>query len=70
MENGQHSSVENPPTGRFFQITIKTRTGSSVSANEKCLTPSKVAQLRSTYIQQIKELHGLLELGAITSSEL
>ena len=69
MESGQHSSVENPPTGRFFKSQSKTKTGSSVSANadEKCLTPSKVAQLRSTYIQQIKELHGLLELGAITN---
>ena len=71
MESGQHSSVENPPTGRFFKSQSKTKPGSSssVSANadEKCLTPSKVAQLRSTYIQQIKELHGLLELGAITN---
>ena len=41
--------------------------GASASADEKSLTPSKVAQLRSTYIQQIKELHGLLEVGAITN---
>jgi hypothetical protein len=70
MESGQHSSVENPPTGRFFKSQSKNKTGSSVSANadhEKCLTPSKVAQLRSTYIQQIKELHGLLDIGAITN---
>ena len=69
MESGQHSSVENPPTGCFFKSQSKNKAGASVSANadEKCLTPSKVAQLRSTYIQQIKELHGLLELGAITN---
>ena len=23
MESGQHSSVENPPTGTFFQIAVK-----------------------------------------------
>ena len=69
MESGQHSSVENPPIGRFFKSQSKTKTGSNVPANadEKCLTPSKVAQLRSTYIQQIKELHDVLELGAITN---
>ena len=31
------------------------------------LTPGKSAQLRSTYIKQIKELHDLLEVGAITT---
>ena len=30
------------------------------------LTPGKTAQLRSTYIKLIKELHDLLEVGAIT----
>ena len=30
------------------------------------LTPGKTAELRSTYIKQIKELHDLLEMGAIT----
>ena len=70
MENGQHSSYDHPPKGRFFKAQAKGTT-SIVSANTEAeknsLTPSKVATLRSTYIQQIKELHGLLEVGAITN---
>ena len=31
------------------------------------MTPGKCAQLRSTYIKQIKELHDLLEVGAIAA---
>ena len=68
MESGQHSSYDLPPKGRFFKAQSKGKAGvASTSADEKSLTPSKVAQLRSTYIQQIKELHGLLEVGAITN---
>ena len=35
------------------------------SNNTKDLTPSKSASLRTTYIQQIKDLHNLMEIGAI-----
>lgn len=71
MENGQHSSYDHPPKGRFFKAEAKGTTGivsANMEAEKNSLTPSKVATLRSTYIQQIKELlHGLLEVGAITN---
>ena len=41
-------------------------TSSSAQSTSLSLTPGKTAQLQSTYIKQIKELHDLLEVGAIT----
>ena len=34
-----------------------------------CVSPNKIADLRSKYIQQMRELHSLHELGALTESE-
>ena len=34
------------------------------------LTPQKAAHLKSTYIQQIKELHSLQTVGAISNEDL
>ena len=67
MENGQHSNYNLPPKGCFIKAQSKGKAGVASGADEKSLTPSKVAQLRSTYIQQIKELHELIEVGAITN---
>jgi len=40
---------------------------SQQSSAEIVLTPGKTAQLRSTYIQQIKDLHSLVDIGAISN---
>ena len=34
-----------------------------------CVSPNKIVDLRSKYIQQMRELHSLHELGALTESE-
>ena len=69
--------MENPPKGSFFKSqgrkgnsrasTPPTSSASSASVTEQTtLTPGKDANLHSTYIQQIKKLHFVLEIGAIT----
>ena len=70
LDARNHSSFDSPPTGSFFKANGRKSTSSSSNSTENqattCLTPQKVAQLRSTYIQQIKELHDSQECGAIT----
>ena len=74
LEAGRHDSFDNPPKGSFFKSQGRKTTSSKSNTPDKAtasvsesagLTPSKVADLRSTYIRQIKELHGLMEIGAI-----
>ena len=71
------TALENPSKGSFFKSqgrkgnsrasTSPASSASSASVTEQAiLTPGKVANLRSTYIQQNKELHSLLQIGAIT----
>ena len=71
IEARSHSSLDSPPTGSFFKrqgrkLNPSTST-STTPGTSSALTPQKVAQLRSTYIQQIKELHDLQTCGAITN---
>ena len=62
-----------PPKGSFFKM--KKDSSSSHNGEESStplvtsLTPGKCAQLRSTYIKQIRELHELLEMGAISDTD-
>ena len=78
VEAGRHDSLDNPPNGSFFKAQGRKSSGKSsptstpekasspgCNSEQSTLTPSKVAGLRSTYIQQIKELHDLMEIGAI-----
>ena len=64
IDAGRHDSLENPPKGSFFKSqgrkgnsrpsTPPASFASSASVTEQAtLTPGKVANLRSTYIQQI-----------------
>ncbi len=78
--SGSHKSLDDPPRGSFFgckgQIGKKSTCSNvstqppasppSSSQTSMSMTPGKSAQLRSTYIKQIKELHELLEVDAIT----
>lgn len=75
IEAGRHDNLDCPPKGSFFKAqgrkndtsstSITPEKASSHTAEHLTLTPSKIANLRSTYIQQIKELHNLMEIGAI-----
>ena len=79
MEAGRHDNLDSPPKGSFFKSqgrkcgpstsTASPGKGSNpgLAPEQLALTPSKTAQLRTTYIQQIKDLHCLLEMGAITN---
>ena len=62
IDTGRHSSLEMPPRGSIFKSHWKKNADSGGS-----LTPSKVASLRTTYIQQIKDLHS--EAGAISNKD-
>ena len=64
IDSGRHSSLEIAPRGSIFKSQAKKDSDPGGS-----LTPSKVASLRTTYIQQIKELHSLKQLGAISDDQ-
>ena len=65
---GRHVSLTNPPKGSFFKKPIHSpeRTMENSSAP---ITPVRAADLKSTYIKQIKELHSLVDIGAITQAD-
>ena len=42
---------------------------SSPRESTSTISPGKIAELRSKYLQQMKELHGLFETGALTKQE-
>ena len=77
IDSGRHSCVDSPPRGKFFKSQGRKDTKSSPSTpprspqprSEIILTPGKTAQLRSTYIQQIKDLHSLVDIGAISNED-
>ena len=50
------------PTGRASPATTTSTPAAGIS-------PGKVANLRSNYLQQMRDLHSLFESGAITDSE-
>ncbi len=52
------------PQGRFRMPKV---TPSAKTCT--CITPVKAAELKSTYIKQIRELHSLLEIGAISDED-
>ena len=66
---GQHEDTEKPPRGSFFTKVKRSVTTTPpkqpVPSAPKPLTPGKVAELRSSYIKQIKDMHSLVEAGAI-----
>ena len=63
---GTHTSLEFPPKGSYFKKKTASSTPRKNAVTEtKDLTPSKSASLRTTYIQQIKDVHNLMEIGAI-----
>ena len=78
IDSGNHDSFDSPLEGSFFKSqgrkskSTAPSSGSQSSSNDcsdvtLSLTPQKVAQLKTTYIQQIKELDDLQEMGAITA---
>lgn len=88
IDSGNHDSFDSPPKGSFFksqgrkskstastagsQSTSTSTESESTPESTLSLTPQKAAQLKSTYIQQIKELHyknweQLLEITLLNS---
>lgn len=72
----RHTDRHNPPAGSFWRgKNVKQSTHPLPSTPPKqlnvrtCITPVKAAELKSTYIKQIKELHSLIEIGAISSDD-
>ena len=73
INGGRHKSLDNPPKGSYYkkikmpQSPIK----SPVTSREipTVITPIKAAGLKSTYITQIKDLHALLESGALSDQD-
>ena len=51
------------------QVVRRTPPATDTPTHNPSLTPQKAASLKSTYIQQIKELHSLQEVGAIARDD-
>ena len=82
IQMDRHASYEEPPNKPFFRGIKSSKSGEQVSKkansnpcqsqssdNQVGLSPLRRANLRSAYMGQMKEWHGLLEAGAITSEE-
>ena len=64
MARAMTSGGSSAPT---FSVTAGTPpTGPTTTAG---ISPGKIANLRSNYLQQIRDLHSLFENGAITECE-
>lgn len=79
-----HQSLDTPPQGSLFKSQgRKSKSSKADPPHSACdsprstgdpphgtdLTPQKAAHLKSTYIQQIKELHSLQTVGAISNED-
>ena len=65
---GRHVSLTCPPRGSYFNKHTQSPE-KTVNPSSSVVTPIKAADLKSTYIKQIKELHSLFEIGAITEAD-
>ena len=76
---GRHTSFDHSPKGAYFKRSKASQGTCSSPVNNgevqegaqssAVITPIKAAELNSMYIKQIRELHSLLDLGAITSDD-
>ena len=60
----QMAQVMTPPSQSYSTTELSGNT--SITA---CISPAKLANLRSNYLQQMRDLHSLFECGAISESE-
>ena len=76
---GRHTSFDQPPKGAYFKRSkasqptcfspVNNGEAQEGAKSSTVMTPIKAAELNSMYIKQLKELHSLLDLGAITSDD-
>ena len=66
---GRHESLDNPPKGSYFKKRVQSPERSTSEKQSTAITPIRAADLKSTYIKQIRELHALLDIGAITEAD-
>ena len=80
MVAGRHDSLETAPKGTFFKRSkvLSAQNSQVLSAHNSpvnmskvptVITPVKAAELKTMYISQIKELHSLLEIGALSNDD-
>ena len=75
IQMGKHESYEVPPNQPFFKDAKsrkKDKTTEGPPAQDPagtCISPVKRSNLRSAYMSQVKEWHGLFKDGAITEEE-
>lgn len=69
IAGGRHTSLENPPKGSYYKKNDNLSPVRNVDKPPTTITPVRAAELRSTYIRQIKDLHSLLDIGAIAESD-
>ena len=60
------TAAGSPSTAHATASMLPAQTGPITSAG---ISPGKIANLRSNYLQQIRDLHSLYENGAITECE-
>lgn len=60
-----HESMDDPPNAPLFGAG-KSRRSTCTSGTD---SPSKSVSLRSKYMEQLRELHSLFDIGALTVAE-
>ena len=67
---GHHKSLDKPPKGSYYKKRGASSPLRSVdNPPSTVITPIRAAELKTTYIKQIKDLHSLLDIGAITKAD-
>ena len=66
----KHTSLEEPPPGRFFKTTrIESDNTSASKVSSVVMSPIKRLSLRSQCIEQLEKWHRLMESGAISKEQ-
>ena len=67
---GHHKSLDKPPKGSYYKKRGASSPLRSVdNPPSTVITPIRAAELKTTYIKQINDLHSLMDIGAITKAD-
>lgn len=80
VQMNKHTSLEEPPTGRFFKTQNESKTSESskkitevpatqTSTDPTVLSPAKRVTLRTQCIEQLERWHQLMEKGGISKEQ-
>ena len=67
IQMGKHTSLDEPPGGRFFKSV--TKVSSDDASAKSVMSPAKRVSLRTQCIEQLEKWHRLMESGAISKQQ-